>query len=57
MRPSLNQNLWFDTLGEPITYRSALSADIHADVAIIGAGYSGLWSALRRFLLQVIDIT
>ena len=45
MESSLYQSLWFDTLGEPIEQRTPLTADIEADVAIIGAGYTGLWTA------------
>ncbi|QYK00774.1 NAD(P)/FAD-dependent oxidoreductase [Shewanella psychrotolerans] len=45
MESSLYQSLWFDTLGEPIEPRRSLTADIEADVAIIGAGYTGLWTA------------
>ncbi|MCG9695759.1 FAD-dependent oxidoreductase [Shewanella sp. Isolate11] len=45
MSASLHQSLWFDTLGEPLTYRASLNQDINADVAIIGAGYTGLWTA------------
>ena len=45
MESTLYQSLWFDTLGEPIEPRTSLTADIEADVAIIGAGYTGLWTA------------
>jgi glycine/D-amino acid oxidase-like deaminating enzyme len=38
-------SLWFDTLGEEITARPALSGDLDVDVAIVGAGYTGLWTA------------
>ena len=38
-------SLWMDQLQEPLTPRAALQAEIHADVAIIGAGYTGLWTA------------
>jgi glycine/D-amino acid oxidase-like deaminating enzyme len=34
-----------DQLDEPLTARPALSEDLHADVVIIGAGYTGLWTA------------
>lgn len=37
-------SLWFDQLNDTIT-RPSLQADIQADIAIIGAGYSGLWTA------------
>jgi glycine/D-amino acid oxidase-like deaminating enzyme len=40
-----NISLWMDQLDEPLQPRPALPASLHADVAIIGAGYSGLWTA------------
>jgi glycine/D-amino acid oxidase-like deaminating enzyme len=38
-------SLWFDQLGGPLTPRAALDVDVHADVAIVGAGFTGLWTA------------
>ncbi|MFE5332019.1 NAD(P)/FAD-dependent oxidoreductase [Embleya sp. NPDC056575] len=38
-------SLWFDTLGEDVTARPALAGDLDVDVAIVGAGYTGLWTA------------
>lgn len=38
-------SLWMDQLDEPLTARPALGAELQADVAIIGAGYTGLWTA------------
>ncbi|MEO4049338.1 FAD-binding oxidoreductase [Pseudomonas sp. CAU 1711] len=38
-------SLWVDQLDEPLTARPSLRADIQADVAIVGAGYTGLWTA------------
>ncbi len=40
-------SLWWDTLPGPMTgeRRSALDGDTDADVAIVGAGYTGLWTA------------
>ncbi|SHM02137.1 NAD(P)/FAD-dependent oxidoreductase [Phytopseudomonas punonensis] len=40
-----NISLWMDQLDEPLTPRPSLQGDIQADVAIIGAGYTGLWTA------------
>ncbi|MFD6447875.1 NAD(P)/FAD-dependent oxidoreductase [Promicromonospora sp. NPDC060204] len=37
---------WQDDLGEPVVYPT-LSAPVRADVAVVGAGYAGLWAALR----------
>src|ERR671939_2178485 len=43
-------SLWHDTAGEPLEPRAALPGDLDVDVAIVGAGYTGLWTAyyLRR---------
>ncbi|WP_375478356.1 NAD(P)/FAD-dependent oxidoreductase [uncultured Jatrophihabitans sp.] len=38
-------SLWFDQLAEPITARPALTGRHDADVAIVGAGFTGLWAA------------
>lgn len=39
------QPLWWDTLGSPVVPRPPLPGDVDADVAIVGAGYTGLWTA------------
>ncbi len=43
-------SFWLDTLPEPIVARPPLGGDLEADVAIVGAGFTGLWTAyyLRR---------
>ncbi|MBS2962842.1 FAD-dependent oxidoreductase [Actinocrinis puniceicyclus] len=38
-------SFWHDSLPEPITPRPPLPADTAVDVAIVGAGYTGLWTA------------
>ena len=38
-------SLWHDTVDTDWTPRPALSGDIDADVAIVGAGFTGLWTA------------
>jgi glycine/D-amino acid oxidase-like deaminating enzyme len=38
-------SLWFDQLVEPPTPRSSLAGDLDVDVAIVGAGFTGLWTA------------
>jgi glycine/D-amino acid oxidase-like deaminating enzyme len=38
-------SLWFDTLDEDLSPRPALDTDVDVDVAIVGAGYTGLWTA------------
>lgn len=45
MNPWRNLSLWLDQLDEPLAARPSLTQDLQADVAIIGAGYSGLWTA------------
>lgn len=45
-------SFWLDSLGpdDPLTPRPALPGDIQVDVAIVGGGFTGLWTAyeLRR---------
>lgn len=38
-------SLWHDTAGEEFIPRAPLRGDIQVDVAIVGAGFTGLWSA------------
>lgn len=38
-------SFWYADIGLPDTRRPALDGDAEADVCIIGAGYTGLWSA------------
>ena len=38
-------SFWYADIGLPQTRRPTLTADTTADVAIIGAGYTGLWAA------------
>ncbi|CAN5186415.1 FAD-dependent oxidoreductase [soil metagenome] len=38
-------SLWHDTAGEALTPRPSLPASSDADVVIVGAGYTGLWTA------------
>lgn len=38
-------SLWMDQLQGPLVPRPALHQQLEADVAIIGAGYTGLWTA------------
>src|SRR3954453_6486241 len=40
-----SRSFWLATLGDPCEPRPSLSGDITADVAIVGAGYTGLWTA------------
>jgi glycine/D-amino acid oxidase-like deaminating enzyme len=38
-------SLWHDTAGDDWTPRPALAGDRDVDVAVVGAGYTGLWTA------------
>lgn len=38
-------SLWMDQLEDPLLPRPALEHELDVDVAIIGAGYTGLWTA------------
>ena len=38
-------SFWFDTLPEPVDARQPLDRDLDVDVAIVGGGYTALWSA------------
>ncbi len=40
-----NISLWMDQLEEHSTPRPSLQSDLSVDVVIIGAGYTGLWTA------------
>lgn len=39
------RSLWLDELQPPLRARPALNGDLNVDVAIVGAGYTGLWTA------------
>jgi glycine/D-amino acid oxidase-like deaminating enzyme len=38
-------SLWHDTVDDDLTPRPSLEGDLDVDVAIVGAGYTGLWTA------------
>jgi len=38
-------SFWLETAGEPLTPRPALTQSSKVDVAILGGGYTGLWTA------------
>ena len=38
-------SLWHDTAGEDLVPRPALAGSLDVDVVIVGAGYTGLWTA------------
>ncbi len=43
-------SFWLETCGDDLTPRPSLPGSMAADIAILGAGYSGLWTAY--YLLQ-----
>ena len=43
--PSSATSLWADTLPVPPEVRASLPGDREADVAVVGAGFTGLWTA------------
>ncbi len=43
--PYRRLSLWWDTLPGPVVPRAALPGDTDVDVAIVGAGFTGLWTA------------
>lgn len=47
MRPTdyRGLSLWHDTVDDDLTPRASLVGDLEVDVAIVGAGYTGLWTA------------
>jgi glycine/D-amino acid oxidase-like deaminating enzyme len=46
------RSLWLDGLAEPLAQRPALAGDRDCDVAIVGAGFTGLWAAYSLASLQ-----
>jgi glycine/D-amino acid oxidase-like deaminating enzyme len=40
-----SRSFWLDALGDPLEPRPALGGDTDVDVAIVGGGYTGLWTA------------
>lgn len=40
-----NLSLWFEQLDEPLAPRAPLREDVDVDVAVVGAGFTGLWTA------------
>jgi glycine/D-amino acid oxidase-like deaminating enzyme len=46
------RSLWLDGLPEPLMPRPSLPGDVDVDVAIVGAGFTGLWTAYYLKRLQ-----
>jgi glycine/D-amino acid oxidase-like deaminating enzyme len=49
---AFEDSLWHHTADEDFTPRPPLPGDIDADVAIVGAGYTGLWTAYYLLKLR-----
>jgi glycine/D-amino acid oxidase-like deaminating enzyme len=45
MKNYASYSFWLETCGEQLTPRPPLDGSVDVDVAILGAGYSGLWTA------------
>ena len=45
-------SLWLETCGESLEPRAPLPGDRDVDIAVVGAGYTGLWTA---YYLSVLD--
>ena len=45
MRDFQSESFWLSTLGEDLVPRPTLEGQQEADVVIVGAGYTGLWTA------------
>ena len=45
MKNYTSYSYWLETCGDDLTPRPALSGSEDVDVAVLGAGYSGLWTA------------
>ena len=45
VRDYRSYSFWLDTVPEDLSARPSLEAPLHADVAIVGAGYTGLWTS------------
>jgi len=46
------RSLWLDQVAEPLTPRPGLPGDLDCDAAIVGAGFTGLWTAYYLKRLQ-----
>src|ERR1700730_3852694 len=42
---SQRRSLWWEAVPVPLPPRPALTQDLHVDVCIVGAGFTGLWTA------------
>ena len=47
-----SSSLWLDRFDGSLAPRPALAGDLQCDVAIVGAGFTGLWTAYHLATLQ-----
>ena len=47
-----SRSLWLDQITEPLTPRDPLTGDAPCDVAIVGGGFTGLWTAYALILAE-----
>ncbi len=52
MEPARHRSLWLNTFPGRLDPRPALDQDLDVDVAIVGAGFTGLWTAYYLALLK-----
>lgn len=52
MKDYTRYSFWLETAGEPLTPRPPLDGSVDVDVAILGAGFTGLWTAYALLLRE-----
>jgi hypothetical protein len=52
MKCYASYSYWLETCGDDLTPRAPLDGTINVDVAILGAGYSGLWTAYYLLAIE-----
>src|SRR5262249_5966156 len=45
LRSAVNQSYWMSSVADDLSPRPSLPGDVSADIAIVGAGFTGLWTA------------
>jgi len=49
---AMKRSLWLQEIADELTPTAPLREDLSVDVAIIGGGFVGLWTALRLLELE-----
>ena len=52
MKDYASYSFWLETSGDDLTPRPRLDGSIDVDVAVMGAGYTGLWTAYYLLLRE-----